>query len=387
MRIGIDCRMLGYAGIGRYIQNLAKGIVNSPDKHEYILFGNEVRLTDIVKPGYANIKNVTTFSRTGVSPVNLTPYGVHIKNIMSPVYSIREQFEMPLAARGLSLLHVPHYNVPIFYKERLIVTIHDIIPVLFPQFLSSQMATWYARFMLKMAVQKANLIITGSENTKKDLINHLNVPEEKIQVIYQGVGPEFKKINDTHTLTGCKNRYNLPDKFILFVGNIRPHKNVHNLVRVFLELKATRDIPHKLVLAGKKDLRFPEMRELFNIIEKNKESIIYLGEVAEEDLVYIYNLSDLFVFPSLYEGFGLPPLEAMACGVAVIAMKSSSLPEVIGDGGMLIDPDEPDALMNAIEKVLEDEDLREELCKRGIERSSRFSWDRTAMETLRAYEQ
>ena len=364
MRIGIDCRMLGYSGIGRYIQNLTEGIVDSPDNHEYILFGNEGRLAEIGNPGH-----------------------VHIKNVMSPVYTFREQLEMPLAARGLSLLHVPHYNVPIFYKGRLIVTIHDVIPILFPQFLSSQRARWYARFILKTAVKKASLIIAVSENTKKDLINHLNVPEEKIRVIYQGVRPEFKKIKDTISLLGCKKRYSLPDKFILFVGNIRPHKNVYNLIKAFLELRAAGKIPHKLILVGKKDLRFPEIRELFNLIEKNKEDIIYLGDVREEYLVSIYNLSDLFVFPSLYEGFGFPPLEAMACGVAVVAMRSSSLPEVIGDGGMLIDPDEPDALMNAIEKILGDESLKEELCKRGIKHSSGFSWDITVKETLKVYEQ
>ena len=364
MRIGIDCRMLGYSGIGRYIQVLIKGIVNSPDKHEYILLGNEEKLSD--------------FRKTNL---------VHIKKATSPVYSFYEQLEMPLAARGLSLLHVPHYNVPVFYDGRLIVTIHDIIPILFPQFLSSQRARWYARFILRTAVKKASLIIAGSENTKKDLIKHLNVPEEKIRVIYQGVGPEFKKIKDAISLHGCKKRYSLPDKFILFVGNIRPHKNVYNLVKAFLELRSARKIPHKLVLVGKKDLRFPEIRELFNLIEKNKEDIIYLGEIREEDLIPIYNLSDLFVFPSLYEGFGFPPLEAMACGVAVIAMRSSSLPEVVGDGGMLIDPDEPGALVNAIEKVLADESLKEELSKRGIERSSGFSWNKTVIETLKVYEQ
>lgn len=364
MKIGIDCRMIGYSGIGRYVQNLAKGIVASPDNHEYILLGNEEKLSD--------------FRKTNL---------VHIKNTTSPVYTFHEQLEMPLAARGLSLLHVPHYNIPIFYKGRLIVTIHDIIPVLFPQFLSSQRAKWYARFILRTAVKKADLIIAVSENTKKDLIRHLNVPEEKIRVIYQGVGPEFKKIKDAASLTECKKRYTLPDKFILFVGNIRPHKNVYNLVKAFLELRAVGKISHKLVLVGKKDLRFPEIRELFNLIEKNKEDIIYLGEIREEDLVSIYNLSDLFVFPSLYEGFGFPPLEAMACGVAVIAMRSSSMSEVIGYGGMLIDPDEPDALTNAIEKVSGDESLKEELGKKGINRSSRFSWDKTVTDTLKVYEE
>ena len=363
MKIGIDCRMLGYSGIGRYIQCLIKGIVANADRHEYTLLGNEEKLSD--------------FRKTNL---------VHIKKATSPVYSFYEQIEIPLAARGISLLHVPHYNVPILYKGRLIVTIHDIIPILFPKFLSSKRARWYAQFMLQTAVKKAALIIAVSENTKKDLIRHLNVPGEKIRVIYQGVGPEFKKIRDTAQLIECKRRYNLPDKFILFLGNIRPHKNVHSLVKAFLELKSARKIPHKLVLAGKRYLKFSEIRELFTLIEKNKEEIICLGEIKEEDLALIYNLSDLFVFPSLYEGFGFPPLEAMACGVPVIAMRSSSLPEVIGDGGMLIDPDEPDALMNAIEKVSGDERLKEELGKRGIDRSSRFSWDRTVKETLSAYE-
>ncbi len=267
-----------------------------------------------------------------------------------------------------------------------IVTIHDLISYKnIGNFLSEQLMSRRQQEM-RLNAEWADSIIAISEYTKQDLIKTLNIPENKIHVVYQGSDKKFqvKKNIDTTTI---KSKYHITNNFIFNIGNSYPHKNIKTLVLAYKELYESGQIRHQLVIAGKKYV--PETYyEIKDIIKNHNLSnqIIYLDHIDDEDLVSIYNMADLFVFPSLYEGFGMPPLEAMACGTPVVASNETCIPEVLGDSALLIDATSVTALAKAIYDGINNQNLRDSLISKGFPKALSYKWTQTAQDTLKVYE-
>lgn len=355
MKIAIDARMIQMSGIGTYIKTLmGHGIYD-------VALGTE---KDIV--GYDD--------------------SVQVINYADKIYGAGEQLHFPskeLKKSGATLLHVPHYNVPVFYRGRLAVTVHDMIHLVLPEFLPNKLAYLYAKFMIGYAVHKAEIVFTVSENSKKDILKFYNIPEEKIVVVYNAVDPKFVH-RQRENVEYLIDKYKLPKnkKVIMYVGNLKPHKNLSRLLEAYANMNGREDTC--LVLVGKafdsEDLT-PQIKEL-----GIEDSVVRTGIIVDNELVDFYNLADLFVFPSLYEGFGIPPLEAMACGTPVVCSDNSSLPEVVGDAAYTFNPYEVQQIKAAMEKVLCDESLAESLIERGYRRAAMFTQDKIVNTTRAAFE-
>ena len=308
MKIAVDARMINMSGIGTYIQNLMKN-----------------GCYDIALGRKDEIEKVDN--------------KIDTIEFDSPIYGIKEQLKFPyrkLKKEKPDVLHVPHYNVPIFYRGKMVVTIHDLTHLLFPEFLPNKFAYFYAKFMIWIALKKADKVITVSQNTKNDILKMFKVNPDKIEVIYNGVGEEFIK-KDKKDIQYLYTRFNIPEnkKIIMYVGNLKPHKNLERLLEAYSEIKNREETC--LVLVGKSFQNYRVLEEK-EIKLKIKNQVIHTGIVTQDELVDLYNLADLFVFPSLYEGFGLPVLEALACGTPVICSNTSSMPEVGKDNVIYINP-------------------------------------------------
>lgn len=238
------------------------------------------------------------------------------------------------------------------------------------------------------AMAKADKIITISEKTKEDLIKYTKIPDEKIKTIYLGVDSKFQVLTD-ETIQKLKKEYSLPPNFILYLGSEQSRKNFIFLIKSFYYLKKRYNLKIKLVKVGRPQIDKKQRQKTFELIKKLNltNDIIFIDYIPEKDLTTLYNAANLFVYPSLYEGFGLPPLEAMACGTPVITSNTSSLPEVVGNAGIMIDPKNIQELTDAMYNVLKNPELEKELSKKGLKRAKMFSWEKTAKETLKVYEE
>jgi glycosyltransferase involved in cell wall biosynthesis len=236
---------------------------------------------------------------------------------------------------------------------------------------------------MHVAINKAASIVTVSESARRDLLRLHGVPADRVAVVHEAAGPGFRPIDDRAELDCVRARYGLPDRFVLYVGTIEPRKNLARLVDAFAAARA-RGIPHHLVCVGPYGW---SSRDLSGRIERLglRDSVHFTGYAKFDDLPAVYNLADFFVFPSLYEGFGLPVVEAMACGVPVITSNTSSLGEIAADAAHTIDPADTDALADAITRLATDAEWRRELARRGLQRSRTFSWTQTAKEMLAVY--
>ncbi|WP_459201916.1 glycosyltransferase family 4 protein [Methanococcus sp. CF] len=286
--------------------------------------------------------------------------------------------------QDLDIIHNP-YQLPTFtkFKQKYIMTTHDIIQTIF--FEETKKSIYLSqKIMLLRSLKSADKIIAVSENTKNDLINHFKIPPNKIKVIYNAADKTFAKLNEIE-ISDIKKKYAINYSFILYVGGLAAHKNIIRLIEAYNILKKL-GVTHKLVLAGVKRYKY---KEIFETIEKLnlQNDVIFTGYVPDEDLPGLYNAADLFVYPSLYEGFGIPPLEAMQCGTPVITSNTSSLPEVVGDAGIMVNPYDVDELANKMYEVLTNEYLRKEMSKKGLERAKLFSWKKCAEEHIKVYEE
>lgn len=350
--IALDARMVRHSGIGSYLRGLLSGF-SREEMARLVLMGPP----DALPPA------------GGVFPAS------------EPIYGLREQWQMPLRLRKIkpALLHVPHFNIPLAYPGRLVVTVHDVIHLLFPRFSRARFAAAYARFMLSRVGPRAALVMADSECTKRDLMR-FGFSVEKIRVVPLAVGEHFRPVDPAEAAARV-GRYGLVPGYLLYVGNLRPIKNIPRLVEAYLKTRARRpDVP-PLVLAGRDQMT----KE--SAVWRNNPAIKFLGEVALEDLPALYAAAGLFVFPSLYEGFGLPPLEAMACGCPVVASRAGSLPEVVGDAALTVDPEDADSISDGMERLLSDSGLRGDLARRGLVRAKSFSWRATAQAVSRVYQE
>lgn len=284
---------------------------------------------------------------------------------------------------NVDLLHVPGFAGPMFRgAERKVTTVHDLIGMIYPSNLG-MVSRFYWQKWLPACVKRSDLIIAVSENTKRDIIRLLGVPEERIRVVLNAVSDGFKPCKDENEISRVKSKYGLPDEFMLNVGTIEPRKNIPVLIEAFNSYSADKG-GMRLVLAGKKDWGYEAAKKRMDELNISR-NVIFTDYVAEEDLPVLYSLAKCFVYPSLYEGFGLPVLEALSCGCPVIASNVSSIPEVVGDAGILIAPDDAEGLKKALQDIDRSANLAQELSERSIQRAGMFSWDKAAAETIEAY--
>jgi glycosyltransferase involved in cell wall biosynthesis len=238
--------------------------------------------------------------------------------------------------------------------------------------------------MMMMAARRASRILTVSHASKLDILRYLKVPASKIEVIYNALDERLATPPSEEDVTRVRERFQLRAPFILYTGNIKPHKNVDRLIEAFAILRRRRSDDLKLLIIGDEISKYPNLRRLVHRFQLHQH-VRFFGFVPEETLLVLYRLAAAFVFPSLYEGFGLPPLEAMASGTPVITSNVSSLPEVVGDAALLIDPMDPAAIADAMRRVLEDPALRADLIRRGCQRVKAFSWERSVARTREVY--
>ncbi len=370
MKIGIDARSYGpkgWTGVGRYTQMLIGELAKkTDDSYDIFLAGEE----------YDNFKPKQGFQKK--------------HEVKGSYYSFYEQFLLPFRfyGKGFDFVHFPHFNVPISYFGNFIVTIHDLIHLFFPGNNGSKLKLGLYKAIIGRAVKRSKKIIAVSEATKNDIIKNFNVDPSKVVVIYESVDKEnYYKIKDRAVVESAIGKYGIPvdSKYILYTGVSRSHKNLLGLIRAF-DLLLKKNPSLKLVLTGKKDPRYPEIDiEIQKLnLEKN---IIRTGFVAEEDMVCLYNGASVFAFPSFYEGFGLPPLEAQACGVPVACSKVASIPEIVGEGGLYFDPKNIEDMANKIEILISYESKRQEIIQKGYENIKRFSWEKMGRETYEVYKE
>jgi len=366
--VGINALSLGkeLVGTGQYTYHLIRGLAKIDQTNNYLLIKNKA-----VDVGINENRNIQY--------VDLFLYGRFHRILLENTY-----LPYIIQQNRLDVFHSPIFTLPFYMPVPCVVTIHDLVIDKFPETIDfkRRLYLWAA---IRHSIAKADRIIAVSECTKRDIVKRFNVSETKIDVIHEAAAPGFcqYKTSDS-TLRICR-QYRIDKPYILYVGTIEPRKNLTALIRAYARLKTSAAIKHELVIVGKKSWYYGKLfREISR--ESIQDDVIFTGYLPRLYLPHFYNAADLFILPSLYEGFGLPILEAMACGTPVIASNVSALPEVAGDAAILIDPYDVEAIAEAMYRVLTDGDLRAELVKRGLERVKQFSWERCARETLRVYE-
>jgi glycosyltransferase involved in cell wall biosynthesis len=354
VRIGIDARKLHDFGIGTYIRNLLRQLAKLEHETEFILLCRPEDSAGLSALG----ENFRAVAETAAN------------------YSISEQLRIPLALKreGVTLFHAPHYVLPPLVPCRSVVTIHDCIHLMFPQYLPNRLALGYARTAISLASRRATRILTVSESSKRDIMRFFGTDPQKIDVIYNAYDDRFAVEPREEDVVRVRERYQLHDEFVLYAGNVKPHKNLERLIEAF-HIVRNRGFDHlKLIMIGDEISKYAALRRAVHRHQLHKY-VRFLGYLPEETLAVMYRLAGVFVFPSLYEGFGLPPLEAMASGTPVVTSNVSSLPEVAGDAAVLVDPYDPVAIADGIYSVLADEWLRRELRRKGLARARQFSWE------------
>lgn len=391
-RVGIDGRFYGPRGkgLGRYVQKLVDSAQNS----------QFLSLQEIPRRGrIPNIQFVIFLRRENWNEFN--PINPNFKKVLADYkwYGFLEQMLFPIKIwrHKIDLMHFPHFNAPIFCPFRFVVTIHDLILRKFPTKRGGLHSAVYPfkkllyNFVIRRAIKNAEKIITVSNFTKKDILENFNVPEEKIAVIYEGA--QLEELGIRNQESGIREPY------ILYVGNAYPHKNLERLVGAFVKLNqesrlrqyydgqvGIRNYDYRLVLVGEIDYFYDKLRKF---VRNSKfiipDSIIFTDFVSDSELNNLYKNASLYIFPSLYEGFGLPPLEAMARGVPVVSSNQTALPEILGDAALYFDPYSVEDIVEKIKMALENAPLREEFIKKGFERIKKYNWEKMAKETLEIY--
>jgi glycosyltransferase involved in cell wall biosynthesis len=408
-RIGIDARFYGPLGkgLGRYTQEIVDRIIATDQTNEYVIF-----------LGPDNFNELQTSSP-------------RVKKVLITVrwYTLAEQFLMPyyIWKEKLDLVHFPHFNVPIFLPIKFIVTIHDLILTKFPTARATtlgpikyKLKNLLYKIVIWSAVRRSKKIITVSEFTKKDIINYFKADPKKIIVTYEGVadfgnqkttsrelvfdrGGEQGSRTPSQSLrtvrassgsvsTGAllssdRRKYKIHKPYLLYVGSAYPHKNLEGLIKIWPEVLKNNKV--QLVLVGKEDYFYHRVknyaRELGLWFEDKNSPIIFAGYVSDEELKILYEQATAYIFPSKYEGFGLPPLEAMAHGCPVITSDKASMPEILGDAALYFNPEDEADMIKKINLILNDKKLREDLKKRGLEQVKKYNWEECAWETAEVY--
>jgi glycosyltransferase involved in cell wall biosynthesis len=362
--IGIDARKIQDFGIGTYVRNLVRSLAAIDSENRYVL---------LAKP--ADQESLRDL-----------PANFQVATESSPVYSVREIVALSwhLYRRKLDLYHSTHYVLPAWLQSKVVVTIHDIIHLLYPEFLPSNLAFLYAQRMIRRSLTRGDRIIAVSQNTRSDLMHHFDVDGRKIQVVHNGVEDIFRKPLPAEDLDRWLRDLGISQPYILFVGNPKPHKNLDNLVKAYARARRLAQFDAPLICVGHRDGSEFKIRQRAEYLGVG-DRVRLLGHVAQEALPAIYQGATLFLYPTLYEGFGLPVIEAMASGVAVITSNTSALKEIAEGYAHLVDPLDIDGMAKAIARCMGDPEHRASLAKLGLRRSEDFRWDRAAKKTLEIY--
>jgi glycosyltransferase involved in cell wall biosynthesis len=370
MRIAFDATSIPrlMAGAGVYTDNLVRALARVDAENEYVVFARTGTFDGVARerPSF-RVARVGARSRA--------------------TRLVWEQLVMPvqLRSQAVDVLHSPHHTTPLLVAGcRRVVTFHDLTFFILPErYPRSRLL--YFRSISWAAAKAADMLVCPSRAVRDDIVRILRAPPEKVRPIAEAAAPSFGVIDDRAVIDRLRHKYVLPDRFILSVGSLEPGKNRTTLLQAFAQLRR-RGLAHKLVVTGQRAWRCGNDFRLADELGLKGE-VIFTGYVAPGEMPALYNAADLFVFPSLYEGFGLPVLEAMACGVPVVASNVSSIPEVAGDAALLTDPRDAEAICDAMEHILKDGDLRSDLRRRGLERAATFSWEKAARETVAVYEE
>jgi glycosyltransferase involved in cell wall biosynthesis len=376
MRIAIDytAAIRQGAGIGNYVRNLVDALLAQDSKNQYTLLTSGRPTRERPFPKAENVR-----ARSIIIPdryLNILWY----------------RWRLPLHATfftgQVDIYHGPDFVLPpINGKVCKIVTVHDLAFIEHPEYALPQMVAFLNK-VVPEAVGAADVVAAVSQATRQTLIEHLKTPPEKITIIPNGVRPHFRRITDPILLAATRHKFGLKHPLVLGVGTLEPRKNHSGLIKAFHKAQSAagkQQRPAMLALAGGPGWLYEETQQLIAKLKLEKK-VRFLGRVSELELITLYSMADVFAFPSFFEGFGLPPLEAMACGTPVITSNSSSLPEVVGDAALLIDPHNASELAQAMIRLLEDERLREELRQKGYARAQLFTWPKSASKMLSVYQ-
>ena len=365
-KLFIDCRLMEGSGITTYINNLV-GVLNKKNQ--------EIEINYLLKD-----LNSNSFPEI---PLNYK----HLYD--ASIYSISEQLSYKKIINENDVLHVPHYNAPLLFPGKLIVTVHDICHYALKEFFPGIQKRIYASIFMKLILNKAEKIITVSEFTKKEIIKHFQVNSRKINVIYNGIDSHYYP-RDKNKVNQIINQYELEKNYLLYVGNIKAHKNISNLIFSYCIAKKKENKLPQLVICGEQDEDYDVVSSVLmqdpNLELQINENVKFLGYVKYEDLPYLYTGASIFIFPSLYEGFGFPPLEAMSCGTPVIASKDSSMPEILGESAYYVNPCNSGEIANAIEHLWINLPLKEDLRVKGFNQVKRYDWNVSGSKHLELYE-
>ena len=355
-----DARMIQHSGIGTHIRGLLEAFALLADRPDLTLIGDPELLGKY------------PFTRD----LDCLPF-------TAPIYGLREQLSMPKGGAE-QIFHSPHYNIPLFRKAPLVVTVHDLIHLLFPEMLGSSLKKAYAKYFFAKIRKSADHILTVSEATKRDLMEHLGIQEQRITVAHNALGVDFQPVDDAAEINAFKQFTNFPSEYLLAVGIDKPHKNLDGLVSVLADLWVEQKLDVPLVVAG---IANPAESNLLKIAASRgvDRKLILAPRIKNEWMPLLYQCATALVFPSIYEGFGLPVLEAQAAGCPVACSNRSSLPEVAGEAALFFDPENRDAMREAILKIVEDHTLRTQLLSLAEENVKKFSWQEIAEKTLNVY--
>ncbi|RXE55921.1 glycosyl transferase family 1 [Methanoculleus taiwanensis] len=368
MRVGIIADRLDrpLTGIGNYVQNIL---------HEFSQMSTNIAFNTIRYKKSEEFDNINEI-------ILANPFEGLMKKSYYP-WHLYMQLSLRMKPVDLDVLHCPE-SASIFTQipdTKKIITVYDTTPVLFPETFTKGTLLRY-KILFSKSISSSDMVISISNSTKQDLIRYFHVPEDKITVIHLAADDCYQVLPHS-AIQIFRDRYKLDYPFILYVGTLEPRKNLSTVIKAFYQLKKE-GLKHKLVIAGGKGWKYNTIFQLVSDLNLEKD-VCFTGYVPKNDLPALYNAADVFVYPSLYEGFGLPPLEAMACGCPVITSNTSSLPEVVGDAGIMINPHDYEKLAEAIDSVLSGVELKKQLSKMGQARAAEFSWKRCAKETCKVY--
>ncbi len=364
--------------MGQHLFQLLKGLDEYDDQHTYVLLSPRFKHSSVsrfpqLSDRFQNIEVMSALRRFG-------------QNFESLWW---EQVGMVRACHRekIELLHCPYFAAPLFLPARTVVTVHDVITLVMPEYRARRESRMYSS-LVAFTVRRADAIITVSEYSKRDIMRTLKIPEDRIHVIGNAVYSSYRPISDGRMIESVRERYGIGPKYILYFGGFDVRKNVDRLLDAYAALPPSTRNEYQLVIAGRLlypgHPLYPDPRQRIRQLGL-EDQVVVTGQIREQDKAPLYSAAALYLFPSLYEGFGMPVLEAMACGASVITSNLSALPEVAGDAARLVDPYNTQAITEAIGELLGNETMRAELSERALARAKHFSWKRVAQQTLDVY--
>lgn len=382
MRIGLNALFLRWpaTGTGQHLHHLLQGLDEQDHQNTYVLLSP--RFPGSSPAGLPQLSDRFQYVEV---PSALGPFGEALQKLWWEQVSVVRTSQR----EKIELLHCPYFAPPYFLPARTVVTIHDVIPWILPEYAARPQSRMYNR-LIALTARRVDAVITVSECSRRDIVRFLSIPPERIHVIGNAVDASYRPVTDPQLMDTVRQRYGIGPGYLLYFGGFDLRKNLDRILRAYAALPASTRDEHQLVIAGRLHLvghpLYPDPRPRIWQLGL-EDSVVVTGPVEERDKPALYSGATIFLFPSLYEGFGIPVLEAMACGAAVITSDRSACPEVAGDAARLVDPYDVAQMAAAITELLENSALRNELRERALARARQFSWGRVAQQTIQVYNQ